>query len=53
MEDKTRPLKIIIVGDSLYSKQPFIEKLVKYRMRYILTAKDNDHKLLVEWVRGN
>ncbi|MBF0467191.1 MAG: transposase [Nitrospirae bacterium] len=43
-------LKIIIVGDSLYSKQPFIEKLVENHMRYILGAKDEDHKLLVEWV---
>lgn len=48
-QDHSR-LKIIIVGDSLYSKQPFIEELVRHRLRYILTAKDNDHKLLVEWV---
>jgi hypothetical protein len=34
----------------LYSKQPFIEKLKEERMSYILVAKPNDHKLLMEWV---
>ncbi len=48
---KSHPkLKIIIVADSLHSKQPFIEEVVANRMRYILVAKPEDHKILMEWV---
>jgi hypothetical protein len=43
-------LKIIIVGDSLYSKQPFMEGLAQEGMRYVLVVKEEDHKLLMEWV---
>jgi hypothetical protein len=43
-------LKIIIVGDSLYSKQPFMEALAEEGMRYVLVVKEDDHKLLMEWV---
>ena len=43
-------LKIIISGDSLYSKQPFIDELKSVNMSYILVAKPTDHKLLFEWV---
>ncbi len=43
-------LPIIIVGDSLYSKQPFIEELKAKGMRYVLVAKEEDHKILIEWV---
>lgn len=43
-------LKIIIVGDSLYSKQPFIEEIKAGRMNYILVAKPEDHKILMECV---
>jgi len=42
-------LKIIIPGDSLYSKQPFIDELKKYNMSFILTAKPADHKMLNQW----
>ena len=43
-------LKIIINGDSLYSKQPFIEELQAVNMSYVLVAKPNDHIILMEWV---
>ncbi len=43
-------LKILIVADSLHSKQPFIEELHLERMSYILVAKPDDHKILMEWV---
>ena len=43
-------LKMIITGDGLYSKQPFIDALKKAGMSYILVAKPTDHKLLFEWV---
>jgi len=43
-------LKIILVGDSLYSKQPFMEEVAEEGMRYVLVVKEDDHKLLMEWV---
>ncbi|MGQ9508958.1 MAG: transposase [Thermodesulfobacteriota bacterium] len=43
-------LKIILVGDSLYSKQPFMEEIAEEGMRYVLVVKEDDHKLLMEWV---
>lgn len=43
-------LKILIVADSLHSKQPFIEELGRQGMSYILVAKPDDHKILMEWV---
>lgn len=45
-------LPLIIVADGLYSKQPFIEALVKERMHYVLVAKEEDHKVLMEYVYG-
>ena len=42
-------MKIIIAGDSLYSKQPFIDKLKQNRMSFILVAKPTDHTLLYQW----
>ena len=42
-------LKIIFVGDDLYSKQPFIDELKKARMPFIIVAKPSDHELLHEW----
>lgn len=48
---KSHPkLKIVITGDGLFSKQPFIDELKKANMSYILVAKPTDHKLLFEWV---
>ena len=46
-------LNLIIVGDGLYSKQPFIEEVNKIKMHYILVAKEEDHKYLKEWLIGN
>lgn len=43
-------LKIIIGGDSLYSKQPFINELKRQRMSYILVAKPPDHKIMYEFI---
>jgi len=48
---KSHPrLKIILVADSLHSKQPLIEEAKAAGMRYILVAKPDDHKILMEWV---
>jgi len=43
-------LPLVIVGDSLYSKQPTIEAITELHMDYILVAKPEDHKKLTEWV---
>lgn len=45
-------LPLIIVGDSLYSKQPMIEALGREKMHYVLVAKEEDHKVLTEYVQG-
>ena len=42
-------LKIIIAGDDLYSKQPFIDELKQHGMSFILVAKPTDHTLLYQW----
>lgn len=43
-------MDMVIVGDGLYSKQPFIDAVKQSRMSYILVAKPEDHKVLFEWV---
>ena len=44
---KTHPkLPIIIGGDGLFSKQPFIDDLKASNMSFILVAKPADHKIL-------
>jgi hypothetical protein len=48
---KSHPkLSFVVVADSLYSKQPTIEEMTALRMNYVLTAKPEDHKKLMEWV---
>ena len=39
-------------GDSLYSKQPFVEKLTAGRFSFLLVAKPGDHKSLYQDVDG-
>lgn len=43
-------LSLIIVGDSLYSKQPMMEEILRLGNHYVLVAKPTDHKKLMEWV---
>ena len=42
----------IIVADSLYSKQPFIERLRAARFSFLLVAQQGDHKSLYEDIEG-
>ena len=50
---KSHPkLPLVIVADSLYSKQPTIEEITGLHMNYVLAAKPDDHKKLMEWVNG-
>lgn len=43
-------LSITIVPDSLYSKQPFIGDLWHEYMHFVLVAKEEEHKVLMEYV---
>ncbi|MDI6735495.1 MAG: hypothetical protein QME42_04765 [bacterium] len=43
-------LGIIINGDSLLSKQPFIKNVLSAKMHYILVAKPGDHTYMMEWI---
>lgn len=45
-------LPFVIVADSLYSKQPMIEAILSNSMHYVLAAKPDDHRMLMEWVNG-
>jgi hypothetical protein len=45
-------LPLIIVADGLYSKQPFVEALVREHMHYVLVAKEEDHRVLMEYAEG-
>ena len=42
----------IIVADSLYSKQPFVERLRAARFSFLLVAQEGDHKSLYQDVDG-
>ena len=42
----------IIVADSLYSKQPFVEQLRAARFSFLLVAKPGDHRSLYQDVAG-
>lgn len=43
-------MKLTIGGDGLNSKQPFIEVIREERMNFIVVAKPNDHKMMLEWI---
>lgn len=45
-------LGLIIVGDGLFSKQPFITDVLKEGMHYIFAVKPDDHKYLMDWVNA-
>ena len=44
-------LGIIICGDALFSKQPILEDILEKRMHYIVGAKPDDHKAMMEWLK--
>lgn len=41
-------MKFTIGGDGLHSKQPMIELLREYKMNFVLVAKPDDHKIMME-----
>ena len=46
------PLAAVIVADSLYSKQPFIEQVRAARCSFLLVAKPEDHTSLYQDIDG-
>jgi hypothetical protein len=52
LREAHRQLPLVVVGDSLYSKQPFIKVLKKQRMHFILGAKPKDHTCLMQDIEG-
>ena len=47
-----RQLPIIIVGDGLFSKGPFIQQLKQGRCSFLLVAKPKDHTSLFADIEG-
>jgi len=45
-------LKIIVVGDGLFSKQPFIDELEALSMSFLLVSKPADHKIMFEMIEA-
>lgn len=47
---KHRQLAMIVTGDDLYSREPFIEKCKENRLNYVLVAKPDSHPEMMQWV---
>lgn len=45
-----RQLPLIVLGDDLYSHEPYVESLIEKRLHFVLVAKPESHKELMEWV---
>jgi Transposase DDE domain len=45
-------LDLIIVGDALFSKQPFISEVLADGNHYIFAVKPDSHKYLMEWIEA-
>jgi hypothetical protein len=43
-------LKLMIGGDSLFSRQPLIQDIIELKMHYLFAAKPTDHKYMMEWL---
>ena len=46
-------LGLIIVGDDLFSKQPFTETVLNERMHYVLIAKPTDHVAMMNYIHAS
>jgi len=46
-------LDLIMVGDSLFSKQPIISDTLSARMHYIFVAKPTDHICMMKWIENH
>ncbi len=43
---------VVILGDDLFSHQPFCELLIAAELGFILVCKPDSHTLLYEWIEG-
>jgi hypothetical protein len=43
-------MKLTLLADDLFCKQPFLEKVVEARMSFIIACKPGSHKTTYEWV---
>jgi hypothetical protein len=43
-------LPLIVLGDDLYSHEPYVMLLIEKRMHFVLVAKPDSHSELIEWV---
>lgn len=46
------PLKLTILGDDLYSRQPIISALLEAGLHYILVCKQESHAWLYDWINA-
>jgi hypothetical protein len=44
--------QVTILGDDLYCKQPFCERLLRHDFNFILVCKPESHPTLYEWLAG-
>lgn len=52
LHENFRQLKLIIGGDSLFSRQPIIEDIRTLGMDYLFAAKETDHAYMTEWLNA-
>jgi len=45
-----QPYQVTLLGDDLYSRQPFCEAVLNQRLHFIFTCKPESHKTLYEYV---
>ena len=43
-------MKVTLLADDLYCKQPFLERVAYHQMNFIVSCKPGSHKTLYEWV---
>ena len=46
-------LKITLLGDSLFSTNPFIKETLEYKHNFIFVAKPGDHKYLFDYIQNS
>jgi hypothetical protein len=50
LRSEHRQMEIILSGDDLYSRAPFIEECLMRNLHFVFVAKPDSHKELIEWV---
>lgn len=50
LRQEHRQLKMVVTGDDLYSREPFVLLLREFRYGFVLVAKPTSHAELFEWV---